>query len=100
MDQAAARRLIDELRAVMSEAEALVTATAGDVGERATQARAKAAESVERAQAGLDDLEAQLAERAKALFDDTAQYVRDNPWQSVGIAAALGVFVGVLLGRR
>jgi ElaB/YqjD/DUF883 family membrane-anchored ribosome-binding protein len=26
--------------------------------------------------------------------------VRDNPWQSVGIAAAAGLFIGFLLGRK
>ncbi len=100
MTEASTRRLIADLQAVMAEAEALVAKTADDVGERATQARAKAAESVERAQAGLDDLETQLAERAKALLDEVADYVRDKPWQSLGIAAAVGVVVGVLLGRR
>jgi ElaB/YqjD/DUF883 family membrane-anchored ribosome-binding protein len=100
MSDASTRKLIDELRAVMAEAEALVATTADDVGERAKQARAKAAESVERAQAGIDDLETQLAERAKALLDDTADYVRENPWQSLGIAAAVGLLVGALLGRR
>jgi ElaB/YqjD/DUF883 family membrane-anchored ribosome-binding protein len=100
MTDAATRKLIADLQAVMAEAEALVAKTADDVGERATQARAKAAESVERAQAGLDDLETQLAERTKALLDDAAGYVRDKPWQSLGIAAAVGLVVGVLLGRR
>jgi ElaB/YqjD/DUF883 family membrane-anchored ribosome-binding protein len=100
MEQTATKKLIAELRAVMAEAEALVTATAGDFGERATEARAKAAESVDRAQAGLDELESQLAERAKALIDDTADYVREKPWQSLGIAAGIGLVIGVLLGRR
>jgi ElaB/YqjD/DUF883 family membrane-anchored ribosome-binding protein len=27
-------------------------------------------------------------------------YVRDNPWQAVGIAAAAGLVVGVLIARR
>ena len=27
-------------------------------------------------------------------------YVRDKPWQSVGAAAAVGVFIGVLLNLR
>lgn len=100
MTEATTRKLIAELQAVMAEAEALATKTADDVGARATQARAKAADSFERAQAGLDDLESQLAERAKALLEDTADYVRDKPWQSLGIAAAVGLVVGVFLGRR
>jgi ElaB/YqjD/DUF883 family membrane-anchored ribosome-binding protein len=45
------------------------------------------------------ELQAVMAE-AEALLDDTADYVRDKPWQSLGIAAAVGLVVGVLLGRR
>jgi len=26
--------------------------------------------------------------------------VRDNPWSSIGAAAAVGLLIGVLLGRR
>jgi ElaB/YqjD/DUF883 family membrane-anchored ribosome-binding protein len=30
----------------------------------------------------------------------TDEYVRDNPWQAIGAAAAAGFLVGVLIGRR
>jgi ElaB/YqjD/DUF883 family membrane-anchored ribosome-binding protein len=30
----------------------------------------------------------------------TDEYVHDNPWSSIGAAAALGILIGVLLGRR
>jgi ElaB/YqjD/DUF883 family membrane-anchored ribosome-binding protein len=100
MNHAPARDLIDDLRAVVADAEALLAATAGDVSERARQARHKAAESVEKARANLEELEGDLKAKAKAMADDATEYVRDNPWQSVGIAAAVGVVIGVLLGRR
>ncbi len=100
MSEVTTRTLIDDLRAVVTDAEALVAATAGDVSERAKGARQRAADSVESARARLAELEADLRKRAKAVKDDATQYVHDNPWQSVGIAAAVGVVVGVLLGRR
>jgi ElaB/YqjD/DUF883 family membrane-anchored ribosome-binding protein len=100
MTQAYTRDLIDDLRAVISDAEALLSATAGDVSERAQQAHHKATESVERARANLKQLEGDLTAKAKAMADDATEYVSDNPWQSVGIAAAIGVVIGVLLARR
>lgn len=100
MSEVNTRTLIDDLRAVVADAEALVAATAGDVSERARSARHKASESVENARKRLADLEHDLKRRAKAAADDATQYVQDNPWQSVGIAAAVGVVIGVLLGRR
>ncbi len=94
------RTLIDDLRAVVIDAEALVAATAGDVSEHARSARHKTSASLDNARKRLAELERDLLQRAKAIADDATQYVHDNPWQSVGIAAAVGVVVGVLLGRR
>ena len=100
MTDATSRRLIHELRAAIKDVEALVTATTGDLGEHANEAREKASESAGRARAGLEQLESQLAARAKVMADDATDYVRDNPWQSIGIAAAVGVVAGLLLARR
>jgi ElaB/YqjD/DUF883 family membrane-anchored ribosome-binding protein len=100
MSEASTRKLIDELRTVLTDAEALVAATAGTVGEHAQSVRERAAQSVDRAQSGLDELESELAARAKALFDDAGGFVREHPWQSLGAAAAVGLVVGILLGRR
>jgi len=100
MSHATPRDLIDDLRAVVADAEALLEATAGDVGDRARQAHRKATETVERARASLKEVEGDLSAKARAMADDATEYVRDNPWQSVGIAAAVGVVIGVLLARR
>jgi ElaB/YqjD/DUF883 family membrane-anchored ribosome-binding protein len=100
MSEAQTRQLIDELRTVLADAEALVAATAGTVGERAQSARERAAESVDRAQTRIDELESELAARAKALVDDAGDFVREHPWQSLGVAATVGVLVGFLLSRR
>ena len=100
MSEVTTRTLIDDLRTVVADAEALVAATAGDVSDRAKNARQRASDSVETARARLAELEADLKRRAKAVKDDATHYVQDNPWQSVGVAAAVGIVVGVLLGRR
>jgi ElaB/YqjD/DUF883 family membrane-anchored ribosome-binding protein len=38
--------------------------------------------------------------RAREVADATDEYVRENPWQSVGIAAGVGLLLGLLLSRR
>jgi ElaB/YqjD/DUF883 family membrane-anchored ribosome-binding protein len=100
MSEASTRRLMEDLRAVVADAEALMTATANDASDRAKDARHKASESVEKARARLEQLESELKARAKAAADEATGYVRDNPWQALGVAAAIGVVIGVLLGRR
>lgn len=100
MTDASTRRLIHELRAAIKDVEALAKATGGDIGDHAKEAREQASESAGKMRAGLEDLESQLADRAKLLAEDATDFVRENPWQSIGIAAAVGVVAGLLLGRR
>lgn len=33
-------------------------------------------------------------------MDVTDQYVHTNPWKAIGIAAAAGMLLGLMLGRR
>lgn len=42
----------------------------------------------------------QVGTQARQVGKTTDTYVRDNPWQVVGIAALIGVAVGVLAARR
>ena len=62
--------------------------------------RARAAESLRQARERLGALEDELFSRARDAARDTDRYVRDNPWQSIGIAAGVGLLLGLLLGRR
>jgi len=100
MSDPTTRQLIDDLRAVVTEAETLLQATAHDAGERAQAARERAAGSVEQARARLAELEHELGAEARAFADGAGRWVREHPLQSLGLAAAVGIVVGVLLNRR
>ncbi len=95
-----ADRILDDLRAVVEHAEALMRETAGKAGDEATAARARATESLEAARDKLQSLENELLDRSREAVRDTDRYVRDNPWQSIGIATGVGVLIGLLLSRR
>ena len=41
-----------------------------------------------------------IAEKAKAAGHAADDYVHDHPWQSVGVAAGVGLLLGMLLSRR
>ena len=74
--------------------------TSSQTGERIQEVRARAEQSLQQARARLSELEQEAYKRAQEVADATEGYVRDNPWQSVGIAAGVGLLIGLLLSRR
>jgi ElaB/YqjD/DUF883 family membrane-anchored ribosome-binding protein len=93
-------RLMADLQAVVRDTENLLKATAGDASERAAKARAHAEESLHKARARMSELEHDLAARTREAAHKTNAYVHDNPWPSIGVAAAVGLLVGLLISRR
>lgn len=93
-------KLVADLKAVVHDAEALLRATSSQTGEKIQEARAHAEDSLRQAKARLTQVEEEALKRARELADATEEYVRDNPWQSVGIAAGIGLVLGLLISRR
>jgi len=93
-------KLVEDLKVVMHDAEVLLKATSAQTGEKLQEVRARAEESLRRAQARLSEFEDEAIKRAREVADATKEYVRDNPLQSVGIAAGIGLLVGLLISRR
>jgi ElaB/YqjD/DUF883 family membrane-anchored ribosome-binding protein len=48
----------------------------------------------------MSELEHDLAARTREAAHKTNAYVHDNPWPSIGVAAAVGLLVGLLISRR
>jgi len=93
-------QLAASLRRVVSDAEDLLTATADQTDGKISELRERAKENLKLAREKLADLSAAGRERARQAADAADDYVHDNPWSSIGVAAAVGLLVGVLLGRR
>jgi len=93
-------KLVEDLRAVVADAEELLKATASQTGEQIAAARAKAEESLKAAKARLAEEEVAVMAKAKAAAKEAEDYVRANPWKAVGITAAVGFILGILVARR
>ena len=96
----AKEELAANLRRVISDAEDLLAATAGDSDSRITELRARAKQNLAVAREKLADADAALRASARRAMNATDDYVHENPWSSIGAAAAVGMLIGVLLGRR
>ena len=93
-------KLMAELRTLVGDAEELLKATASQAGEKIAAVRAKAEESMKSARARLATEEAALLARANSAAKATDEFVRANPWKSVGIGAFIGFLLGILATRR
>ncbi|MBI4997408.1 MAG: DUF883 domain-containing protein [Rhodocyclales bacterium] len=93
-------QLIADMKVVVGDAEELLRATASQAGEKVTALRGKIEDNLVKARATLADAQAAVVEKAKEAGHATDEYVRDNPWKSVGIAAGIGLVIGLLIGRR
>ncbi len=93
-------QLMEDLRVVVEDAEALLKATAGQAGETVDKARQRAEESVKVARERLGEFEGEVRVRAREAARTTDRYVHENPWGAIGMAAGIGFILGLLSGRR
>ena len=100
VEQVAKGKLMEDLKAVVADAEELLKATADQTGERIAAARGKAEKSLKAAKARLDEQEATVMAKTRAAAKGADDYVRANPWKAVGITAVVGFVLGILVARR
>jgi ElaB/YqjD/DUF883 family membrane-anchored ribosome-binding protein len=93
-------QLIGEFKALMADAEALIKATEGHADGAIGSIRSKALETIAGAKESLAGIEGQLADKAKAAAASADDYVNRNPWEAVGVAAGLGLLIGLFIRRR
>jgi ElaB/YqjD/DUF883 family membrane-anchored ribosome-binding protein len=99
-DTVTVQKLKDDLAAVMRDAESLLAASASHGGERMDAAKAKIRESLDAAKARVREAEVHARQQGEAAVHATEDYTRHHPWQALGIAASVGLVIGVLLARR
>ena len=89
-------RVKEDLHALMRDAEELLKATAGDMSEKAQQARTRLSEALDKARHTYRQLEERTVAAAKA----TDKVIREHPYESIGIAFGVGLLIGVLVARK
>ena len=85
--EAPAEKFMDELRTVIAGGGA--QQLLGDVGPKVQEVRERAEESLRSARDHLQGTGRQLDSQ-----------VREHPWAAVGIAAGIGLIVGILMARK
>jgi ElaB/YqjD/DUF883 family membrane-anchored ribosome-binding protein len=93
-------QIVDQFSSVLSEAESLLSKATHETGEKAKDLRSQAEARLLSAKLKLQELQGQAVDRAKDAARVTDDYVHENPWQAIGIAAAVGFVAGLLMNRR
>lgn len=93
-------KLVADFNAVMRDIDALMKASGQQAEGEARALRERIRDRLDGAKERILDVQHEAVQRAKAAAAATDDYVHDNPWQAIGIGAAVGLALGVLLGRR
>jgi len=91
------KELLNDLRSLVTDTEAMVSDT---VTEHTADAVSALRNRFEAAQERLNTLYAGAKKQAVAGAKYTDETIRENPYQSLAVAAGVGLVVGILLGRR
>ena len=93
-------RLISDLKTLVNDAEELLRATASQAGEKIAVARQKIEQSLIEGKKAVADAEVTFVRKSKECAEIADDYVRENPWSAIGIAAGLGVALGLLMRNK
>jgi ElaB/YqjD/DUF883 family membrane-anchored ribosome-binding protein len=96
----AKEKLSSDFRSVMEDVDSLMTATANKAEGDISALRARILDRLDGAKERVIDAQHEAVERAKKAATATDNFVHDHPWQAIGVAAAVGMAIGVLIGRR
>ncbi|MEO6035268.1 MAG: DUF883 domain-containing protein [Verrucomicrobiota bacterium] len=94
--QASTQKLVDDMRNVVTDSELLLKEVGGELTEKAKQARARLALTLESAKESCINLQ----ERAKVTAKAADEMVHEHPYKSMGIAFGVGIVLGVLIARK
>jgi ElaB/YqjD/DUF883 family membrane-anchored ribosome-binding protein len=98
--RANSEQLIGDFKALMADVQALIQATASHEDGAVSAICAKALDTLSNAKESLAVTEGTLTEKAKVVAEGADEFVHRNPWEAIGVAAGLGLLIGLFIRRR
>jgi ElaB/YqjD/DUF883 family membrane-anchored ribosome-binding protein len=98
--EATREKLVVDIKTLLADVDSLLRQAAATTGDEARQLRQRAEDLLDQAQERFAGARDEVMRRGKAATRASDDWVHDNPWGAIGIAAALGLVVGFLIARR
>jgi ElaB/YqjD/DUF883 family membrane-anchored ribosome-binding protein len=89
-----------EIKSLIADVEDLMARIADLKDADVVRVRGKVQRAVDAAKESISEGADTLRQHAQKVAGTADDYVRDSPWQAVGIAALVGAVVGILATRR
>lgn len=91
---------MSDIKTVLADAEDLLKQAAAATGERASSCAESAMSRLKQAKEKAADAQVVVVERGRKAARATDDYVHEHPWASIGIAAGIGMVIGLLINRK
>lgn len=92
--------LVDEFRNLVEAMDNVFSAAAGDSSANLAELKTQAEATLKKAKARIGDIEKTAVAKARKVAADSDDYVHENPWTAIGVGAAVGLLLGLLIGRK
>ena len=93
-------RLVGEFSTLIDDAQQMLARASSESGDRARELRSEVEANLLRAKLRLQEMQGDAVEGARRTALATDDWVHDNPWRSMGMAAGIGFLLGLLVARR
>ncbi|PXX37767.1 DUF883 family protein [Undibacterium pigrum] len=94
------RAINKDIKILLRDAQDLFSEAASLSGEKAEEARARGVELMEEALKSAQNVQDTALASGKEMATSANVYVKENPWSSIGVAASVGLLVGLLVCRK
>lgn len=93
-------RLVTDLKAIVSDADTLLTEMASLTSDELAAARQRIEDKLAEVRTRIDDARIVVSRKACSAAVATSEFIEENPWKVAGVASLIGLIAAVLLMRR
>lgn len=90
----------NDMKTLIKDAQDLFREATLATGEKAEELRSRGLEMLDAAMEKAQQIQTLAVEKGKEAAQTTDEFVHEHPWKAVGIAAGVGLLVGMLIARR